>query len=308
MLDPDPHDTTAQTKPAPSAHEPAQQPSRPRVALMGEFSAGKSSVANLLLQADLSPVQVTATQLPPIWYRRGAQGAARIDIDGTVEALPPASLTKVDAATTRLISVFRDEEFLDAFELLDMPGTSDPNMVPEFWEPLIPELDLVIWCTPATQAWRQSEAALWSLMPRALQAQSLLLVTRIDMLRDARDRARVLHRVEDECAGLFRKVLPIDLRGALAQRDDMAVLHQTGADALFEFLAEMMEVAGSRERPRSDLAGLQDLRPPLRGAGPAAAVPGVATSQRDTGEKIVPRRVVRKLRTAARPEAPDSRS
>ena len=53
-----------------NAEQPAGQ-RRPRVCLMGEFSAGKSTLSNLLLGAEALPVNVTATQLPPVWISEG---------------------------------------------------------------------------------------------------------------------------------------------------------------------------------------------------------------------------------------------
>ena len=50
--------------------EPVAQ-NRPCVALMGEFSAGKSTLSNLLIGTEALPVNVTATQLPPVWLSRG---------------------------------------------------------------------------------------------------------------------------------------------------------------------------------------------------------------------------------------------
>jgi GTPase Era involved in 16S rRNA processing len=41
------------------------------VAILGEFSSGKSTLANVLLGRVSSPVRVTATQVPPIWYTHG---------------------------------------------------------------------------------------------------------------------------------------------------------------------------------------------------------------------------------------------
>ena len=47
--------------------EQPQDEKRPLVALMGEFSAGKSTLSNLLIGKQALPVNVTATQLPPVW-------------------------------------------------------------------------------------------------------------------------------------------------------------------------------------------------------------------------------------------------
>ena len=49
---------------------------------------------------------------------------------------------------------------LELCDLVDMPGISDPNMPLDTWEEAVRPGDHVIWCTHATQAWRQSEAAM----------------------------------------------------------------------------------------------------------------------------------------------------
>ena len=39
---------------------------KPVIALMGEFSAGKSTLLNLLVGRNILPTQVTATRMPPV--------------------------------------------------------------------------------------------------------------------------------------------------------------------------------------------------------------------------------------------------
>ena len=55
---------------------------KPRVCLMGEFSAGKSTLSNLLIGASALPVNITATQLPPVWISHGSDTPYRVDLDG----------------------------------------------------------------------------------------------------------------------------------------------------------------------------------------------------------------------------------
>ncbi|SNS93252.1 dynamin family protein [Antarctobacter heliothermus] len=259
------------------------KPRKPRVALMGEFSAGKSTLANLLLGQDSSPVQVTATQLPPVWYRQGAPEAQRITIDGASAPLPMDDWSQVQPDDTRMISVGLEADILHACDLIDMPGTADPNMAPDFWSRFLPEVDLAIWCTPANQAWRQSEAALWEQVPPLLWTKSLLLVTRIDQMQTERDRARVMARVRGEAGALFRDVLPISLTGALAGRDDQEVLAATGAAALVEFLCHALEGLDT-PYPRN-AASANSARPKSQ------PVPAAASAVRPG--RVVPRRITR---------------
>jgi len=69
-------------------------------------------------------------------------------------------------------------------------------------ERMLEEVDAVLWCTHATQAWRQSEAAFWAQMPKAVRDRSILLITRFDKLTNERDRGRVLKRIQHETKGL----------------------------------------------------------------------------------------------------------
>ena len=269
----------------------APDQTKPKLALMGEFSAGKSTLANLLLEQDASPMQVTATQLPPVCYRHGLPEAERVMEDGTTEPLDPETWHGISLQGTRHINITQEAPFLAACDLIDMPGTSDPNMAPEAWERILPDVDAVIWCTPANQAWRQSEAALWELVPPKLWKNSLLLITRVDKLRSEQDRSRLTMRVRREVDGLFRDVLPVSLTRALAAEHDPALLEASGAPALLSRIGDILEGLGKHPLPR------------LR---PVQNTPSeVVASEAPAGPKIVPRRVVATghARSRARPEA-----
>ncbi|TNF59741.1 MAG: hypothetical protein EP307_09890, partial [Rhodobacteraceae bacterium] len=70
-------------------------PRKPRVALMGEFSAGKSTLTNLLLGAAPLPVKITATRLPPVWITQGDDGGLREDTNGELHPITAAELDTV---------------------------------------------------------------------------------------------------------------------------------------------------------------------------------------------------------------------
>lgn len=266
---------------------------KPRIALMGEFSAGKSTLANLLLGQASSPVQVTATQLPPVWYKHGAIGASRVTMEGAREKMMLEDWAQVTPADTQMVEMHLQASFLETFELIDMPGTSDPNMVPDFWGQFLPQVDLVIWCTPANQAWRQSEAALWEMVEPRLWETSLLLVTRMDKIQSERDRRRILQRIVGEAGPYFRQVLPISLLAALSGGEDAEALNATGAADLMTFL----ESAATG----SSLSDMPDFEPKAA-PEPAPVVEEVAPAQ-PSESAIIPRRIVRRRApTLQRPE------
>lgn len=214
---------------------------KPRIALMGEFSAGKSTLSNLLLGARPLPERVTATRLSPVWMSHGTQAPYRVALDGSKE---PISLDKLDTIAvedTRVIKLFFDVDVLQICDLIDFPGISDPNMSPEVWQRMLEEVDGVLWCTHATQAWRQSEAAVWETMPELVREHSALLITRFDKLTTERDRFRVQARLKSETKDLFAQTIPISLTGALAAADDYDAFEASGGIALLQYFIPMVE-------------------------------------------------------------------
>ena len=265
---------------------------KPCVVLMGEFSAGKSTLTNLLLSADPLPVQVTATRLPPIRIRKGDPAAFRESLTGEMEQIEADSLQDVPMDETRLIHLSMQSDILDICDLIDMPGISDPNMDPEVWQRVIGEADHVIWLTHASQAWRQSEAAVWDSLPEELRDQSLLLITQIDKILTPKDRRRILSRIKRETDGLFAGVYPIALTEAVAAEGNAIKWEQSGAQAFSDKLIEMVV--------RTDFA-LQSGAPQSRAAQESPARPRPdpapeAPADRNEMAPVIPMRV--------RPEQP----
>lgn len=253
---------------------------KPTIAIMGEFSAGKSSLTNLLIGGNPLPVKVTATQLPPVRISQGQGDPFREDFDREQWPIELEAIDDVDPAETRLIQIFQQADILDLCHLIDTPGISDPNMSLDEWSDVLEDVDGVIWCTHATQAWRQSEAAVWTNMPPELHEKSILLVTRIDKLLTDEDRKRVLKRVKRETDGLFIDRLPIALADALAAEDDKSAWIDSGAEAFSERFVDLLNslANGEKPRPASDIPAPT----PLILDTPADAAPA---------HRVVPRRV-----------------
>ncbi|MBF9030852.1 hypothetical protein HKCCE3408_10655 [Rhodobacterales bacterium HKCCE3408] len=250
---------------------------KPKIALLGEFSAGKSTLANALLDTQSSPVRVTATHVPPIWYALGDGAPLRIGTDGSTEELDSLDLTAVPMEGTAYIKVFLDTDILRLCDLIDMPGSSDPNMTSDIWDLLLPQADGAIWCTPATQAWRQTEAAIWEEVPERLYGTSVLLLTRIDKVRTQEDRARLVNRVRKETAGMFRGVFPVALLKALEAVDDADLWRACGMAAFSEaFLSIIDEIErGPVGDHAGDMASLRRTR-----AGHEVDIPGPSMRER----------------------------
>ena len=283
----------------------AEGPRRPRIAIMGEFSAGKSTLTNLLMGADALPVKVTATQLPPVWMSHGDGAPHGVDLDGARFEVDLERPDDIPLARTQYLRVQRRAEVLQICDLVDFPGISDPNMSPEVWDRAAPLADAVLWCTHATQAWRQTEAAFWQEMPESLHARSLLLLTRMDKLPEPRDRRRVLARIAHETEGLFAGIYPVSLTRALAAGEDSAAFEESGASDLMEALLDLV-MRLSRDLGREIPVAAPPA--PARAAAEPAEAPAEArdaTQPEATPGRIVPRRVTdRGGARRTRPPAP----
>jgi GTPase SAR1 family protein len=218
---------------------------KPRIAIMGEFSSGKSTLCNVLMGARPLLEKVTATQLPPVWLSYGPDDAYTVGLDGLAYDLDLADLESVSLETTEHIRIFMKSDILRYCDLIDMPGISDPSMSSEVWERMTYMADGVLWCTHATQAWRQSESGVWATFPEEMRRNSLLLITRFDKIVKETDRARVVKRVVGEVEDLFAKVIPISLLKAMGAGTDETLWIESGAQAftiaLFEIIHRLID-------------------------------------------------------------------
>ncbi|CAD0187050.1 GTPase Era [Ruegeria sp. THAF57] len=216
---------------------------KPIFALMGEFSAGKSTLMNFLLRSHALPTQVTATQLPPVWFSWGKQSAYVQRHDGTRQAIGLDQLETVGVNDVQFIRIYLESDILEAVDLIDTPGISDPKISDDVWRRAVGQANGVLWCTHATQAWRETERATWVSLPERLQNNSLLLVTRADVLA-SKDRQKVLRRVNREAGHLFNRSILFSARDAITARDksgDADLWARSGGGKMVDSFLEITE-------------------------------------------------------------------
>ena len=250
-----------------------EQPRLPCIALMGEFSAGKTTLINFLLGEDLLPTRVTATQLPPVWMSFGERAAHYVDLEGNQHDLDIDNLHSVPVDGVRYIKLFCDADVLLEMDLIDTPGISDPNIPDHYRSAVVEYVDGVIWCTHATQAWRESERSVWATIPGHLQANSILLATRSDKLGE-RDRGRVRQRLERETGDKFRSIIMFSATDAIRAcqaEDEDELMASSGGEALIETL----QTIASEVAQASGKSGLSLPNPEAPPCEDAVAQPAV---------------------------------
>ncbi|MGV6805108.1 MAG: dynamin family protein [Ruegeria sp.] len=230
---------------SPRAWERIEQWSRrkPVFALMGEFSAGKSTLMNFLLRKHALPTQVTATQLPPVWFSWGNKPAYVQKHDGGTQPIDLDQLDQVGVNDAQFIRIYLEADILEAVDLIDTPGISDPKIQADVWRRAVGQANGVLWCTHSTQAWRETERATWVSLPERLQNNSLLLVTRADALGQ-KDRQKVLRRINREAGHLFNRTILFSARDAIVARDktgDAELWSRSGGGKMIDSFLEITE-------------------------------------------------------------------
>lgn len=216
---------------------------KPVIALMGEFSSGKSTLLNLLIGQDILPTQVTATRMPPVWLTYGNEAPYRMDDQGRKHRVNLQKTDNIPIKSTRYIRLFVEADILKQCDLIDTPGISDPNIKTSYWLRTVRFANAVMWCTHAGQAWRESERGAWEALPPRLRETSILLVTRKDKVRSERDLEKIRRRLERETQHLFNSRMFVSLTNAIRARQagDAAAWAESGAEEFAEMIEKIVE-------------------------------------------------------------------
>lgn len=188
--------------------ELTEERARPvRVAIVGEFNAGKSTFINALIGADVAPTGVlptTATlhhlryaqdSIARVLFFPSAAGETRDDRLFPLAELR-AALKSIDAGEVRRVEILVPLASLTRVEILDTPGFNAPDpRHTEAARSAFEEADAVIWLLDAAQALKQSEKRILD-EARAAKVPVQLLVNKADRLDEAAI-AKVLAAVEE---------------------------------------------------------------------------------------------------------------
>ena len=173
----------------------AKAANRPlRIGILGELNSGKSSLANLLAGVSVLPADpVVNTKLPVLLKYAPTPSVAAIYESGEKITFPvrqsvarviasieesggksnlPAGRSVPSGSVKRLEAGF-PSTILRSVEILDLPVNYRGS--PGYG------VDAAIWTTVATQAWRETERALWAKLPQSVRSRSVLAVTFCDL-------------------------------------------------------------------------------------------------------------------------------
>ena len=208
----------------------AAERSRPvRLAIVGEFNAGKSTFINALIGADVAPTGVLPTTATLHHLRWAPDPFAKIlfaegvDPEERIVALGDlrSTLRALDTSTIRRVELRLPLASLVSVEVLDTPGFNAPDpRHARVARSAFEEADAAIWLLDATQAMKESERAVLEEARRA-QIPVQMLVNKADRL-SATDLAQVMDSVRAALqatqVGSWGPPLALSAKKALAAR------------------------------------------------------------------------------------------
>jgi small GTP-binding protein len=229
-----------------------------RVAIVGEFNAGKSTFINALVGQEIAPMGILPTTATLHHLRYAPDPIARIlfvpEHEPRERIVPVgelrATLKTVDAAAVRRVEILLPLAYLTRVEILDTPGFNAPDeQHTAAARGAFEETDVALWLLDAAQPLKKTERDALD-DARAARLPVQVLVNKADRLAP-HDRARVLASVREglDESGLpsFTEPLLFSARRALAGKlGDAAALAESGW-AEVEAMLEREMIARSDE-------------------------------------------------------------
>jgi GTP-binding protein EngB required for normal cell division len=200
-----------------------------RVAVVGEFNAGKSTFLNALLGEDVAPTGVLPTTATLHWVAWAPDPFARILVRNAQDRVVPhaelkGTLTELAAADAKVdrVYIYAPIERLKRIEVLDTPGFNAPD--PEHLaaaRQAFDEAHVAIWLLDATHPMKETERKVLAEI-QALGVPVQILANKADRLKPD-ERAAVLEHIRASLAqvGLTSHAAPLAFSAKLSLKGRM---------------------------------------------------------------------------------------
>ena len=164
-----------------------------KIAFIGEFSTGKSSIINSFLQKDILPAKYRPTTNQITIIKNSKSEYVRIENqpESTLE-LTKENASKLNESSNNNIEIGLALPNLSEYEIYDTPGVNDPSMFSdEIVFDLIGSVDIAIFVMHATQVLKQSEISFLTKLIRKKDIEKFFFViNQVDLIEDEKYEVR----------------------------------------------------------------------------------------------------------------------
>ncbi len=214
------------------------------LAILGEFNAGKSTLVNAFLGADVAPTGILPTTATLNVLRGGAERRVRVvRSDGTTREGDHGEIRRLleeaeaGGSSIDRVEITLPSELLERVWVLDTPGSNAPNPAHEaLAAEALRRADVALWVFDAGQAGKASEGRILAQI-RASRREVFAALNKVDRLApDALE--RVTRTLAEAMPELAERLMPVSARRALEARlaGDAEADRASGFPALLELL------------------------------------------------------------------------
>lgn len=173
----------------------------PRIVVLGEGNSGKTTLANRLVGSDLLPESMIGNGRFSMLIRFSNEIELHaVGRDGTKTPIE-AEHGRLDGEGVAYLELGLPAPRLRTFEVFDAHHRATPEDVLSLARP--GTLQIPVWCTVATQAWKNSEQQTWMTLHKQARMRGMLAVTCCDRIADNADRSKLLDRLSRETSADF---------------------------------------------------------------------------------------------------------
>lgn len=212
-----------------------------RLSVLGLAGAGKSTLMNLLLGAD---VFTPGHPMPTLSLRYGAASVAKCTLaNGDVQTLRDTDFATIASLHPAFVDMTMPLAALQKLSMMEVVAGDNPAEMQRAVHWAGKRTDIALWCT---QTCTPDEQALWAMLPDHVLDHSFLVLTKADQMNDLGTLSERLGRAHDIGGDSFRQILSLATEDALrARQPDGSVnkdaLRASGGVALISAILREVE-------------------------------------------------------------------
>ena len=194
------------------------------VAIVGQFSSGKSTFLNALLSKDVLPTGITPVTSKVNYINYGNDYKLKVTYNSganeyhPLEAISDFTDQRYSVEDIKYITLYAPMEILKDISFVDTPGLNSQSLSDtQVTKKILRDVDGIIWLTLLDNAGKESESQILSEYLKNFKDKSLCVLNQKDKF-DTKEVETTVDYVEQSFGDFFARVIPISAKQALDSR------------------------------------------------------------------------------------------